>query len=410
MTTIKYLLSSAIFITTFSTGFGQSVEWVAEANPSGLQTNGVGYTADGSTIVSGTNCHPANVRTFNANSGLQQWNYTVPTSLFCIMGVGISSNGKYLAAVEEFGNLIIFDYSVSPPDSINTISTGSRYAFSMDFSPDSKKIAIGGADGKLIVYDLINDSIINTINAHSHWVTTVQFDHTGKYIISGGNDGKVKVWNNAGNLIHNLSTLSGSSISKVLTDTSGSVYASERERITKWNLQTGTLEHSTKITTGLINAFDLNYNQNQIVAVSTDNIIKVLSSADLTTLASFKHDTSGVGFSLACSPTKDQIVVGTTIGEAVCYSLKNYVSLGEISEQIKVASFPNPFDSELQILNPTEGNIELLVFNMLGAEVYRTTTNKSQLMLPLANLKQGIYFLNIYYDQKLIGRQKVLKK
>lgn len=135
---------------------GQTVIWSKKANPLNLQINSVAFRADGQKVLSGTNCHPASIRIFDTQSSNLDWDYSLGSEFWCIMGVTFSSNGDYISAIEEFGNVFIFDNSGDIPVIVDTINTGTSYAFSTTISPDNKKVAIGCSNGKMKIYDLQN--------------------------------------------------------------------------------------------------------------------------------------------------------------------------------------------------------------------------------------------------------------
>lgn len=390
----------------------QSFQWIAEANAAGLQTNGVAYSADGTKAVSGTNCHPANIRVYDTQNGALQWDYEVPTSLYCIMGVGISSNGQYLAAIEEFGNLLVFDYSVSPPDSITTISTGSQYAFSMAFSPDSKRLAVGGSDGKLIICDMVNGTVLQTIpNAHLNWVTYVHYDPTGNYLISGGSDSRIRIWDTTGTMVHDL-TDHTSYITKVAADSNGKLYSSSKDKtIKKWDIQTGTLEHSKKASVSVVHALDLSYQEDYLVTVSNNDSIGIFDSDDLSFMARFAQDTGGTGISVACSPVAKHILVGTKLGQVVSYSLDNFISVDELSRLENFSVYPNPFEASLNLQIPGSDVESIAIIDATGKEVHRQQLKSENIEIQLGQLHPGIYNM-IMTDRKgrLVESQKIVKR
>lgn len=54
------------------------------------------------------------------------------------------------------------------------------------------RLVTGGSDGRVILWDLANNSCIHQLCAHDNSITSLQF--TDRYIVSAGNDGRVKLW------------------------------------------------------------------------------------------------------------------------------------------------------------------------------------------------------------------------
>ena len=61
------------------------------------------------------------------------------------------------------------------------------------FSQDGRRIAVGGADNGVRVYDSETGARLWTSNVHSDWVTALSFSSDGKYVASAGKDMTVKV-------------------------------------------------------------------------------------------------------------------------------------------------------------------------------------------------------------------------
>jgi WD40 repeat protein len=241
---MKFLLN-LLFIGMATTSVAQQLEWTALANPDSLQVNAVAFSTDNAKVVSATNCHPAHIRLYNTANGNQTWDYQVPNNLMCQMGIGFSSDGKYLASVEEMGNVIIFDYSVPVPDSVNTISMGTNYAFSIDFAPNAQKFAAGGSNGKLQTYHVNTGVLDININAHSSWVTAVCYASNNSWIASGGNDNKIKIWDTMGNLLFTLNGHSDDITSLRFSPDNARLFSSSLDNTVKvWNTSTGSLIHT----------------------------------------------------------------------------------------------------------------------------------------------------------------------
>lgn len=77
------------------------------------------------------------------------------------------------------------------------LDTESRFcAFSIQFSPSSKEIIVGGSDRCIYIYDLVKNKRTEKVKAHLADVNTVRFsgDRDSNIFYSGGDDGICKVW------------------------------------------------------------------------------------------------------------------------------------------------------------------------------------------------------------------------
>ncbi|MBK8686756.1 MAG: hypothetical protein IPN26_18215 [Bacteroidetes bacterium] len=145
---MKYYFQSILLLLFLVGSFikmsGQNLIWTALANPDSLQVNAVSFSSGDQQVLSATNCHPAHIRLWNATNGNLFWDYEVPKLGMRIVMIEI------LLLLRD-GN-ICFDHSQASPDSINLISMGTTYAFSMDISNHSQKVLVGGSGGQLQVY------------------------------------------------------------------------------------------------------------------------------------------------------------------------------------------------------------------------------------------------------------------
>ena len=69
-------------------------------------------------------------------------------------------------------------------DSVNSVA----------FSPDGARIASGGWDSRVIVWDSRTGERLLTLNGHKHRVFSVSFSPDGSRIVSGARDNSVRVW------------------------------------------------------------------------------------------------------------------------------------------------------------------------------------------------------------------------
>ncbi len=76
-------------------------------------------------------------------------------------------------------------------------SIHSDTVFSLDFSPDSKLLASGGADKFLRVSSLESGKLLKSFEGHTHHVLGVSWNQDGRTIASAGADALAKSWNAA---------------------------------------------------------------------------------------------------------------------------------------------------------------------------------------------------------------------
>ena len=407
---MKFLLN-LLFIGMATTSVAQQLEWTALANPDSLQVNAVAFSTDNAKVVSATNCHPAHIRLYNTTNGNQTWDYQVPNNLMCQMGIGFSSDGKYLASVEEMGNVIIFDYSVPIPDSVNTISMGTNYAFSIDFAKKKKKFAAGGSNGKLQTYHVNTGVLDININAHSSWVTAVCYASNNSWIASGVNDNKIKIWDTMGNLLFTLNGHSDDITSLRFSPDNARLFSSSLDNTVKvWNTSTGSLIHTIVVSNADVNALDITSNGQVIATASKDSLLRLFNANTYTLIDSFLQDHKCFPICLDFSTDGDKLVTGTSNGLTTLYNVAALTSIEaiEISDIDTMTIYPNPFVNEI-FLGRRASGVQYQISTTLGEVLYTGKSSNSSITVP-STLSSGTYLLTLTSKKNQQRSHIIVKK
>jgi len=395
----KFLLAGFIGL-PFSGLNAQTLLWAKDAHPDGLQVNGVTFSPDGSLVLTGTNCHPAKICLFNVTDGSITWDYTVSLSLQCMMGVGMSANGNYIATAEETGNLMLFDYTQNPPVLVNTIDLGTSYAFSVDFAPNSGKVAIGASSGKLKTYHLPGGATDLNIAAHgTSWVTAVRYSPDNTRIATGSSDNKVKIWDTTGILLHTLLGHSDDITGvKFTPDNQRLVSTSDDNTIKIWNVETGVLEHTIDGSTTGLNSVDVSPDGQYVVSTTGDDMIKIWRLSDYSLVKEFSIDPYGTGTYVCWSPTALQIACGTSSGKILLYDISDVVSSVVQHYMGPVQVYPNPFSNVLFISFPEADVQTASLFDPAGSLLASASQLRGLTQTELrveGNLPSGNYLLRL---------------
>jgi WD40 repeat protein len=110
------------------------------------------------------------------------------------------------------------------------------------FSPAARRLAVGGGDGAVRLWDVTGSRLLRTLQSHSGAVGCVAFDTAGQRLASAGADGTVKVWDAETGA--ELRTLQGhtKAVSAVAFEPSGGQWlasASDDGTVFVWDLATG---------------------------------------------------------------------------------------------------------------------------------------------------------------------------
>ncbi len=405
---MRYVFSFCILLISFQV-FAQTPIWTQKANPQNLAINGVAFRADGQKVICGTNCHPATIRMYDVGSSNLDWNYEVPSAYLCIMGVGISSNSNYIISIEEFGNLFVFDNTGSQPVFIDSIKTGTPYAFSNEISPDDQLVAVGCSNGKLKVYRLNGGQLVHDINAHINWVSSVAYAPNGDKMVTGGNDRLVKIWDSAGTLLH---TCTGHADEvkqvKVTSDNQFVLSASKDKTIKVWDLNTGALLRTITGHTASVNGIAISPDSKKVVSASQDGSCKIWEIGNGHLLKTFGVIDSGAINTVSWSPLGDKIVTGNARSDLSVWGVSSALSVSDQSNQgFDIKVLPNPVRNTLYIeLQDINRFMKMGIYTMNGAQVYRSERNEPH---DLSHLPAGLYYVEVEFKNSTKAFKKFQK-
>jgi WD40 repeat protein len=126
-------------------------------------------------------------------------------------------------------------------DCLRTFSGHADNVCSVAFSPSGKRIASGGADGKIKFWDVESGECRRTLDGHAEWVHSVAFSPDGRFLASGGRDALVKLWDvESGELLKTFSGQSGI-VKSVAYSPDGRLLAScgRDQSVWVWDVESG---------------------------------------------------------------------------------------------------------------------------------------------------------------------------
>jgi serine/threonine protein kinase len=77
---------------------------------------------------------------------------------------------------------------------LSTLDSHGGFVYTVQFSPNGKLLASGGADSRLRLWDADRGTIIATLDGHLRSVTALRFMPNGQILISGSADGTIRFW------------------------------------------------------------------------------------------------------------------------------------------------------------------------------------------------------------------------
>ncbi len=405
----NYIIAWAVAICSLNVVQAQDTLWTRIAQPDSLQVNGVAFSAGGNQVLSGTNCHPAHLRLWDVSTGNLSWDYEVPSSLMCLIGVGMSSNSNYIATVEEFGNVIIFDNTQAVPDSINTITTGTAYAFSMVFSPNNAKIAIGGSAGKLNTYHVATGTADLNITAHTGFVYDVAYSPDNLKIATCAGDNKIKIWDTLGNLLHTFTNHTDDVLGVEFTPDNARLVSCSKDNTVKiFDAVNYTLLQTITVSTADVNAIAISPDGSYLITGSSDARVRLFNLTTYQLIQMLPY-ASGSVFSLAWSPLGDKVVSGTGSGKVVLYDVSLIAGIESAETTGAFSVWPNPFTNSFSISTGNYAVREIIITDMQGRVISNSPTRfqaNSTNQINTSDFAPGMYLVTLITDsgQQLVKR------
>lgn len=89
---------------------------------------------------------------------------------------------------------MVFIWDAQTGEKKNTIEPQGGIVWSLAWSPDGKKLAIGTDDKLVRIWDMVTDQLNIQLSGHNDFVSHVAWSPQGERFASGANDGTVRVW------------------------------------------------------------------------------------------------------------------------------------------------------------------------------------------------------------------------
>ncbi|MFD3504963.1 NB-ARC domain-containing protein [Streptomyces sp. NPDC058678] len=149
------------------------------------------------------------------------------------------------------------------------------------FSPDGTRLATGGDDGMVRVWDLAAGEILHTMAGHTRRVNAAVFSYDGARLVTAGDDWRVRIWDPAtGRSLHTLTGHTSEVRALALSpDGTRLVTAEYFGMVRVWDLATGRPLQIVGSFTGGVNAVVFSHDGSRLATVANDGTVQIWDSA-----------------------------------------------------------------------------------------------------------------------------------
>ena len=162
----------------------------------GLETAGLTFSTNSRYLIVGVNYESMTVYDWQSDPKGEDGSVIGQHEGIQIISIVASPDGKHLASVGYDGGIKIWDAThLDEKQEGRTVYTNNITHFRPSFSSDSKRLAVGGRDGEILILDVETGETLKSIaNAHGEKVSCVAFGPNGKYLASCSSDKTVRIW------------------------------------------------------------------------------------------------------------------------------------------------------------------------------------------------------------------------
>jgi WD40 repeat protein/class 3 adenylate cyclase/tRNA A-37 threonylcarbamoyl transferase component Bud32 len=196
-----------------------------------------------------------------------------------------------LAAASYDGDVLLWD--VPTGRAIKRWKPNKTVAFGLDFSPDGRTLATGGADQFIHLWDVASQEKLATFQGHMNEIWSVAFSPDGQMLASGNKDGTVKLWKAA--LKPSTPTLTNSRTPIWFSrDGRTLITADPMQNLQFWEMPNGRLFRTVKIPSEAPSYWSYRHRISpdglRVAVTTTNGTVQVWKLQDVSCLATYMLD------------------------------------------------------------------------------------------------------------------------
>jgi len=192
-----------------------------------------------------------------------------------IVNVAFNSNGRQAVSVSLDSRVIVYDRASA---SVTVeITLEDTYGIDATFSPNSKQLAVGCADGSIRLYSLPDGREVGRLLGHSNMVTSLLYTPNGQQLVSASLDKSARLWDvKSGEEIRLYQAPDNGALLRLSLNRGGSLLATASldesiandttdkvdRKVRIWDVATGQLKTTITPSSGFIRALQFSPSEN----------------------------------------------------------------------------------------------------------------------------------------------------